>query len=148
MIPNFLDSTSNKYSNYLQSSLKEEDTFLLKRKLKNYSKIHSHSNSNTNKNNENNKKNNKIPVSSYISYMSPGNNYLLKKKKDNIFIEKALKNHLILTSMNNSSIIHSSKDKGLSYFRIINQIEIISIIFCIIIIRKKELHLREIILIL
>ena len=115
MIPNFLDSTSNKYSNYLQSSLKEEDIFLLKRKLKGYSKIHSHSNSNTNKNNENNKNNNKMPVSSYISYMSPGNNYLLKKKKDNIFIEKALKNHLILTSMNNSSIIHSSKDKGLSY---------------------------------
>ena len=118
MIPNFIDSTINKYSNYLQSSLKEEDIFLLKRKLKGYSKIHSHSSSNAKKNNEKNKtskKNNKMPTSSYISYMSPGNNYLTKKKKDNIFINKALKNHLMLTSMNNSSIIHSSKDKGLSY---------------------------------
>ena len=116
IVPGFIDSTSNKYSNYLQSSLKEEDIFLLKKKLKGYSKIHNHSCNNTNKNNENNKTNSKMPVSSYISYMSPGNNnYLIKKKKDNIFIEKALKNHLMLTSMNNSSIIHSSKDKGLSY---------------------------------
>ena len=115
VIPNFIDSTSNKYSNYLQSSLKEDDIFLLKRKLKGYSKIHSNSSSNTNKNNENNKNNNKMPVSSYISYLSPGNNYLLKKKKDNIYIDKSAKNHLMLTSMNNSSIIHSSKEKGLSY---------------------------------
>ena len=113
IIPNFIESNSNKYSNYLQSSLKEEDIFLLKRKLKGNNKVHSHSTSNTN--NEINKNNIKMPVSSYISYMSPGNNYLLKKKKNNIFIEKALKNHLMLTSMNNSSIIHSSKDKGLSY---------------------------------
>ena len=32
VIPNYIDSTSNKYSNYLQSSLKEDDIFLLKRK--------------------------------------------------------------------------------------------------------------------
>ena len=115
VIPNFIDSTSNKYSNYLQSSLKEDDIFLLKRKIKGYSKIHSNSSSNTNKNNENNKNNNKMPISSYISYLSPGNNYLIKKKKDNIYMDKSAKNHLMLTSMNNSSIIHSSKEKGLSY---------------------------------
>ena len=118
MVPNFIDSTVNKYSNYLQSSLKEEDIFLLKKKLKGYSKIHSHSSSNAKKNNQknkSNKKNNKTPASSYIGYMSPGNNYLSKIKKENIFIDKALKNHLMLTSMNNSSVIHSSKDKGLSY---------------------------------
>ena len=113
-IPNFIDSTTNKYSNYLQSSLKEEDIFLLKRKLKGYSKGHSHS-SNANKNNDNNKNNNKMPTSSYINYISPVYSHLLKKKKDNIFIDKSSKNHLMLTSMNNSSIIHSSKDKGLSY---------------------------------
>ncbi len=115
VIPNFIDSTSNKYSNYLQSSLKEDDIFLLKRKLKGYSKIHSHSSSNNYKNNENHKNNHKMPMSSYINYMSPGNNYLSKKKKENIYIDKTTKNHLMLTSMNNSSIIQSSKEKILSY---------------------------------
>ena len=115
VIPNFLDSTSHKYSNYLQSSLKEEDIFLLKRKLKNYSKMHSNSSNNTNKNNESNKNNNKMPMSSYINYMSPGNNYLSKKKKENVYIDKSAKNHLMLTSMNNSSIMQSSKEKVLSY---------------------------------
>ena len=110
VIPNIMDSNSNKYSNYLQSSLKEVDIFLIKRKLKGYSKIHSHSMSNTNKIIDN-KYNNKMPLSSYINYMSPENTYLLKKQKDNIFVDKSSKKHLMLTSMNNSSIIQSSKEK-------------------------------------
>ena len=99
----------------LQSSLKEEDIFLLKRKIKGVNKGHSHSSTNTNKNLDNNK-NNKMPMSTYMSYLSPGNNHIMKKKKkDNLGINKSLKHHLMLTSMNNSSIIHSSKDKILSY---------------------------------
>ena len=99
----------------LQSSLKEEDILLLKRKIKGVNKGHSHSSTNTNKNLDNNK-NNKMPMSTYMSYLSPGNNHIMKKKKkDNLGINKSLKHHLMLTSMNNSSIIHSSKDKILSY---------------------------------
>ena len=52
---NYINSFSNKYQAYLQSSL-NEDNLLLKKKLKGYSKIHSHSSNNTNKNIENNKK--------------------------------------------------------------------------------------------
>ena len=120
VIPNYIDSFSNKYPNYLQSSL-NDDIFLLKRKLKGYSKIHSHSSNNTNKNMEQNKNiNNKMPISSsYINSISPINNYLMKKKNninyDNYYINKSTKNHLMLTSINNSSIIYSNKEKGLSY---------------------------------
>ena len=120
VIPNYIDSFSNKYPNYLQSSL-NDDIFLLKRKLKGYSKIHSHSSNNTNKNMEINKNmNNKMPITSYINSISPINNYLMKKKKDSIndntnCINKSSKHHLMLTSINNSSIIYSAKDKGLSY---------------------------------
>ena len=89
----------------LQSSLKEEDIFLLKKKIKGVNKGHSHSSTNTNKNLDNNK-NNKMPMSTYMSYLSPGNNHIMKKKKkDNLGINKSLKHHLMLTSMNNSSII-------------------------------------------
>ena len=91
--------------------------FLLKRKLKGSSKghNHNHSSSNANKNIEQNKSN-KMPVSTYMSYLSPGNNYLFKKKaKEKPSKDKSLKHHLMLTSMNNSSIINSSKDKILSY---------------------------------
>jgi len=87
----------------------------LKRKLKGSNKGHSHSSTNANKNIENNKIN-KMPVSTYMSYLSPGNNNLIKKKKkESVGIDKSLKHHLMLTSMNNSSIINSSKDKILSY---------------------------------
>ena len=91
--------------------------FLLKRKLKGSSKghNHNHSSTNANKNIEQNKSN-KMPVSTYMSYLSPGNNYLFKKKaKEKPSKDKSLKHHLMLTSMNNSSIINSSKDKILSY---------------------------------
>ena len=119
VVPNYIDSFSNKYPNYLQSSL-NDDIFLLKRKLKGYSKIHSHSSNNTNKNMEQNKIiNNKMPIASYINSISPINNYLMKNKKennyDNNYINKSSKNHLMLTSINNSSIVGSSKEKGLSY---------------------------------
>ena len=120
VIPNYIDSFSNKYPNYLQSSL-NDDIFLLKRKLKGYSKIHSHSSNTTNKNMEQNKIN-KMPITSYINSISPINNYLMKKKKENNYdnnnynnIDKSSKNHLMLTSINNSSIIYSAKEKGLSY---------------------------------
>ena len=87
----------------------------MKRKLKGSNKGHSHSSTNANKNIENNKIN-KMPVSTYMSYLSPGNNNLIKKKKkENVGVDKSLKHHLMLTSMNNSSIINSSKDKILSY---------------------------------
>ena len=87
----------------------------MKRKLKGSNKGHSHSSTNANKNIENNKIN-KMPVSTYMSYLSPGNNNLIKKKKkESVGIDKSLKHHLMLTSMNNSSIINSSKDKILSY---------------------------------
>ena len=113
LINNFID-LSSKYSNILQSSLREEDIFLLKRKLKGSSKLHSHSSTNANKNIENNKSN-KMPMSTYMSYLSPGNHILKKKKKESVGVDKSLKHHLMLTSMNNSSIINSSKDKILSY---------------------------------
>ena len=116
IIPNYIDSFTNKYPIYLQSSL-NEDAFLLKKKLKGYSKIYSHSTNNTKKNIiENNKNNyNKMPVSSNIDTVSPINNYFSRKKKENfnynnnnIYINKPIKNNLMLTSVNNSSII---KDK-------------------------------------
>ena len=57
-----------------------------------------------------------MPISTYMSYLSPGNNNLLKKKKkESAGNDKSIKHHLMLTSMNNSSIINSSKDKILSY---------------------------------
>ena len=113
VIPNYIDSYTNKYPNFLQSSL-NEDIFLLKKKLKGYSKIHSHSSNNTNKNTEvNSNKNNKMV--SDINSISPVNNYLIKKKKDNPNTSKPSKNHLMLSSINNSSIIYSNKEKGLSY---------------------------------
>jgi hypothetical protein len=118
VIPNYMDSFSNKYPNYLQSSL-NDDIFLLKKKLKGYSKIHSHSSNNTNKNIEINKNmNNKMPITSYINSISPFNGYLMKKKNsinENNFVNKSSKHHLLLTSINNSSIIYSEKEKGLSY---------------------------------
>ena len=87
----------------------------MKRKLKGSNKGHSYSSTNANKNIENNKVN-KMPMSTYMSYLSPGNNHLSKKKKkENAGNDKSLKHHLMLTSMNNSSIINSSKDKILSY---------------------------------
>ena len=107
IIPNFIDS-SNKYPNYLQSSLKEDDLLLLKRKIKSYSKIHSHSSSNTNKIK-------KAAKSSHVSNILFNNYYLLKPKKINNLIDKSSKNQLMLTSVNNSSIIQSSKDKVHSY---------------------------------
>ena len=113
LINNFID-LSSKYSNILQSSLREEDIFLLKRKLKGSSKVHSHSSTNADKNIENNKSN-KMPMSTYMSYLSPGNHILKKNKKESVGVDKSLKHHLMLTSMNNSSIINSSKDKILSY---------------------------------
>ena len=114
------DSFSNKYPNYLQSSL-NDDIFLIKKKIKGYTKIHSHSNSNTNKNIEINKNINKMPITSYINSVSPANSYLAKKKKsnDNSYMNKSLKQHIMLTSVNNSSIIYSpkdkDKDKGISF---------------------------------
>ena len=114
-IPNYIDSYSYKYPNYLQSSI-NDDIFLLKRKLKGYSKIHSHSSNNSNKNIEINKNNNKMPMTSHINAISPINNYINKKKvENNNYINKSSKNHLMLTSVNNSSIIYNSKDRGLSY---------------------------------
>ena len=82
LIPTFA-YFSNKYSNILQSSLREEDIFLLKRKLKGNHKGHSHSSTNANKNIENNKSI-KMPMSTYMSYLSPENTrILMKKKKEN-----------------------------------------------------------------
>ena len=107
IIPNFIDST-NKIPNYLQSSLKEDDLLLLKRKIKSYSKVHSHSSSNANKNK-------KTAKSSHVSNISFNNYYFLKPKKNNNLIDKSSKNQLMLTSVNNSSIIQSSKDKVHSY---------------------------------
>ena len=110
IMPNYIDSFSNKYPTYLQSSL-NEDILLLKKKLKGYSKIHSHSSNNTNKNIEVNKKPQIASNISNISPISPINNYFLKKK-NNIYINKDMKNNLMLTSINNnSSIIYTSKDK-------------------------------------
>ena len=84
VIPNYIDSFSNKYPNYLQCSL-NDDIFLIKKKIKGYTKIHSHSNSNsnsnTNKNIEISKNINKMPITSYINSVSPVNSYLVKKKK-------------------------------------------------------------------
>ena len=118
IIPNYIDSFSNKYPSNLQSSL-NEDVLLLKKKLKGYSKIYSHSSNNTNKNIEPNKK---APIASNningISAISPINNYFLKKKNNNnnnIYVNKSNKNNLMLTSINNinnnSSVIYTSKDK-------------------------------------
>ena len=110
IMPNYIDSFSNKYPTYLQSSL-NEDILLLKKKLKGYSKIHSHSSNNTNKNIEVNKKPQIASNISNISPISPINNYFLKKK-NNIYINKDMKKNLMLTSINNnSSIIYTSKDK-------------------------------------
>ena len=118
IIPNYLDSFSNKYPAYLQSSL-NEDILLLKKKLKGYSKIYSHSSNNTNKNIEVSKK---PPITSNInsiSPISPISNYFLKKK-NNICVNKSIKNNLMLTSINNmnnnsSSVIYTSKDKDKFY---------------------------------
>ena len=110
IIPNYIDSFSNKYPTNLQSSLNEE-ILLMKKKLKGYSEIHSHSSNNTNKNIETNKKPNINNNISGISPISPINNYFLKKK-NNIYINKTIKNNLMLTSINNnSSLIYTSKDK-------------------------------------
>ena len=116
-MPNYIDSFT-KYPNYLQSSL-NDDIFLLKRKIKGYSKIHSHSNSNTNINMGSigiTKINTKMPITSYMNSMSPINNYIIKKKNynDNC-VNKSSKNHITQSSINNSSIIYSSKEKGISY---------------------------------
>ena len=111
IMPNYIDSFSNKYPSYLQSSL-NEDILLLKKKLKGYSKIHSHSSNNTNKNIEVNKKPQIASNISSISPISQINNYFLKKKNNNAYINKEIKNNLMLTSINNnSSIIYTSKDK-------------------------------------
>ena len=109
IMSNYINSFSNKYPTYLQSSL-NEDNLLLKKKLKGYSKIHSHSSNNTNKNTENNKKPSMASNISGMSPISPINNYFLKKK-NNIYINKPIKNNLMLTSINNSSLIYTSKDK-------------------------------------
>ena len=109
IMSNYINSFSNKYPTYLQSSL-NEDNLLLKKKLKGYSKIHSHSSNNTNKNIENNKKPSMASNINGISPISPINNYFLKKKND-IYINKPIKNNLMLTSINNSSLIYTSKDK-------------------------------------
>ena len=112
IIPNYLDSFTNKYPTYLQSSL-NEDIFLLKKKLKGYSKIHSHSTNNTNKNIESKK----APISNNISGISPITpigNYIVKKNNNsnNIYVNKSIKNNLMLTSMNNNnSLIYKSKSK-------------------------------------
>ena len=104
-------------SNELYDELNNE----YKKKLKGYTKIHSHSNSNTNKNIEINKNINKMPITSYINSVSPVNSYLVKKKKnnDNSYMNKSLKKHIMLTSVNNSSIIYSpkekDKDKGITF---------------------------------
>ena len=127
IIPNYIDSFSNKYPTYLQSSV-NEDILLMKKKLKGYSKIHSHSSNNTNKNIEVNKKAHIATNMSNISPISPINNYFLKKK-NNIYINKSIKNNLMLTSINNnSSLMYTSKDKEKinnnknSSFRSINNI--------------------------
>ena len=111
LIPSSIISTNNnmKYSSYFQSPLKDEDINLIKKKLQNHSKK---SNNNSNKKNNNNSSS-KMPISSYITYITPVNNYMIKKKKDNSS-NKIIKNNLMLTSINNSSVVHS-KDKGLSY---------------------------------
>ena len=110
IMPNYIDSFSNKYPSYLQSSI-NEDILLLKKKLKGYSKIHSHSSNNTNKNIEVNKKPQIASNISNVSPISQINNYFLKKKNNNAYINKEIKNNLMLTSINNSSIIYTSKDK-------------------------------------
>ena len=97
VIPNYIDSFSNKYPNYLQSSL-NDDIFLLKRKLKGYSKIHSHSSNNTNKNMEQNKFN-KMPITSYINSISPINNYLMKKGKGQTKMMKIMITIIILKNL-------------------------------------------------
>ena len=113
IMPSYIVSLNNtkKINNY-PSSLQENGIILIKKKLK-QSKINNNNN-NYNQNPKNNSST-KAPISSYVSFNTPPiNNYCIKKKKDNISTNKALKNHLLLTSMNNSSIINS-KDKILSY---------------------------------
>ena len=76
-VQNYIDSFT-KYPNYLQSSL-NDDIFLLKRKIKGYSKIHSHSNSNTNMGSIGiTKINAKMPIASYINSISLKKSYYTK----------------------------------------------------------------------
>ena len=57
-----------------------------------------------------------MPITSIMNTMSPINNYIIKKKNynDNC-VNKSSKNHITQSSIDNSSIIYSTKEKGISY---------------------------------
>ena len=85
-------NTSRKISNQIQSPTKDDELILIKRKFLNKSK---HLKS----------------TSTYLSFASP-NNYIYLNKQNKL--NNTIKSQLILTSMDNSSILHS-KDKIFSY---------------------------------
>jgi len=85
-------NTSRKISNNIQSPTKDDELILIKRKFLNKSK---HVKS----------------TSTYLSFASP-NNYIYLNKQNKL--NSTIKSQLILTSMDNSSILHS-KDKIFSY---------------------------------
>ena len=111
IMPNYIDSFSNKYPSYLQSSL-NEDILLLKKKLKGYSKIYSHSSNNTNKNeeifiNDNN------PINIYIKEIN--NNKIIddeKKEKNNDTVINNKNGKIISTAVKiPNEIINNIKNK-------------------------------------
>ena len=96
-VPSFIQS-SRKYSNYFQSPSKDDELLLVKKKFIKLSKKGK-------------------STSSFLSFISSINNlYLHKKKYEYNMNNKTSKNNnnLILTSIDNSSIINS-KDKIISY---------------------------------
>ena len=96
-VPSFIQS-SRKYTNYFQSPSKDEELLLVKKKFIKLSKKGK-------------------STSSFLSFITSINNlYLHKKKYEYNTNNKTSKNNnnLILTSMDNSSIINS-KDKIRSY---------------------------------
>ena len=89
---------SHKYFNYFQSPTRDEELFLIKKKFLNHSK---------------NAKS--TSTSTFLSFISSINNfYLSNKRHDNLFNKSSKNNHMILTSMDNSSLINS-KDKIMPY---------------------------------
>lgn len=95
-VPSFIQS-SRKYSNYFQSPSKDEELLLVKKKFIKLSKKGK-------------------STSSFLSFITSINNLYLNKKKYeyNMNNKTSKNNNLILTSMDNSSIINS-KDKIISY---------------------------------
>ena len=95
-IPSFIPS-SRKYSNCFHSPSRDEELLLVKKKFIKLSK-------------------NGKSTSSFLSFISSINNLYLntKKHENNVFNKTSKNNQIILTSMDNSSIVNS-KDKILSY---------------------------------